>query len=219
MIQDSSASPGWFVKVINKVIKDFQQVAPYLDGVVVFDSDPIVHVQTSRSLFERFRNHNLKLSPSKARLGATDVKFLGHSILPAGLHPNAETLSALINLAMLTDVTQVRALMGGITYYRNGLPDLSKKPRPINSLLQKEVKFAVTPDMEKFVREIQAELATPPILVSRNWDAVADGSRPFHVYRDACIDEFGAALEQEQEDGSMKPIAYIGRATLDTERN
>ena len=64
MIQDSSASPGWFVKVINKVIKDFQQVAPYLDGVVVFDSDPIVHVQTSRSLFERFRNHNLKLSPS-----------------------------------------------------------------------------------------------------------------------------------------------------------
>ena len=54
MIQDSSASPGWFVKVINKVIKDFQQVAPYLDGVVVFDSDPIVHVQTCRSLFERF---------------------------------------------------------------------------------------------------------------------------------------------------------------------
>ena len=69
------------------------------------------------------------------------------------------------------------------------------------------------------MRDTLAELATPPILVFPNWDAVADGSRPFHVYYDACIDGFGAALKQEQEDGSIKPIAYINRATLDSERN
>ena len=57
--------------------------------------------------------------------------------------------------------------------------------------------------MEKMVREILAELATPPILVFSNWDGVADGSHPFHEYCDACIDGFGAALEQEQSDGSM----------------
>ena len=73
--------------------------------------------------------------------------------------------------------------------------------------------------MEKLVREILTELATPPILVFPNWDAVADGSRPFHVYYDACIDGFGAALEQEQADGSIKPIAYVSRATLDSERH
>ena len=47
--------------------------------------------------------------------------------------------------------------------------------------LRKGVKFALTPAMEKLVREILAELATPPILVFPNWDAVADGSRPFHL--------------------------------------
>ena len=62
-------------------------------------------------------------------------------------------------------------------------------------------------------------LATPPILVVPVWDTVADGSRPFHVYCDAGIDEFGAALEQEQLDGSMKPIAYISQATLDSEKH
>ena len=76
---------------------------------------------------------------------------------------------------------QVRALMGGINYYSNFLPDVSKRLRPINSLLRKGVKFAFTPAMEKLVREILAELATPPILVFPNWDAVADSSRPFHV--------------------------------------
>ena len=115
MPQGSSASPGWFVKVINELIKDLKQVAAYLD-VIVFDSDPIAHIQTIISQFERLREHNLKLSSSKARLGATDANFLGHSISPAGLRPNAEKVSALINMPMPTDVKQVRALMGGINY-------------------------------------------------------------------------------------------------------
>ena len=71
--------------------------------------------------------------------------------------------------------------------------------------------------MEKLVREILAEFATPLILIFPNGDAVTDGSRPFHVYCDACIDGFGAALEQEQADGSTKPIACISQATLDSE--
>ena len=65
MPQGNSASPGWFVKVINEVIKDLKPVAAYLDDVIVFDSDPIAHVETIRSLFERRPKHNLKLSPRR----------------------------------------------------------------------------------------------------------------------------------------------------------
>ena len=86
------------------MIKDLKQVAAYLDDVVVFDSDPIAHVQTIFSCFERIRKQNLKLFPSKARLGATDANFLGHSISPAGLRPNAEKVSALVNTTMPPDV-------------------------------------------------------------------------------------------------------------------
>ncbi|MEP2272374.1 MAG: ribonuclease H family protein, partial [Marinobacter sp.] len=41
----------------------------------------------------------------------------------------------------------------------------------------------------------------------------------FNVYYDACIEGFGVALEQEQPDDSVWPIAYISRATLDSERH
>ena len=105
----------------------------------MLDSDPVAHVQTICSLIERVRKHNLKLSPSKARLGATDANFLGHSISPAGLRPNADKVSALMNMPMPTDVKQLLAPMGGINYYCNVLPDLSKQLRPINSLLGKGV--------------------------------------------------------------------------------
>ena len=93
-------------------------------------------------------------------------------------------MSALINMLMPTGVQQVRSL-NGIIYYRKYFPGLSKRRRPIHSLLRKGAKFAFTPAVVKLVREILVELATPPILVFPNWDAVADGSRSFHVFCDA----------------------------------
>ena len=95
MPQGSSTSPGFFVKVINKVIMGLTQEEAYLDHVIVFDSDPVAHVRTIRSLFKRLRNHNLKLSPLKARLGATDANFLGHSISLAGLCINSKNVSGI----------------------------------------------------------------------------------------------------------------------------
>ena len=85
MPQGSSASPGWFVMVVNGVINALEQVAANLDDVIVVDSDPAAHVKTIRANFERLR----KLSPSKARLGATYADFPSHSISPAGVRPNA----------------------------------------------------------------------------------------------------------------------------------
>ena len=67
-------------------------MAAYLDDVIVFDSDPMAHVLTMRALVERLRKHNLKLCPSKARLGATGADVMGHSISPAGACPNAEKI-------------------------------------------------------------------------------------------------------------------------------
>ena len=104
MPQGSSASSEWFVKVSDEVIKGLEQVAAYLDDVIVFDFDPTALFKTMRALFERLRLHNLKFSPSKARLGATDADFLGHSISPAGVRPNAEQKSALIIKPMPRDL-------------------------------------------------------------------------------------------------------------------
>ena len=73
--------------------------------------------------------------------------------------------------------------------------------------------------MEAIVCQLLRDLATPPFLVFPDWDAVADNSRPFRLYCDASRDGFGAALEQEQPDDPVRPILFISRATLDTERS
>ena len=122
----------------------------YLEDVIVFDSDPSTYVKTIRALFERLRKHNLKLSPSKARLGATDADFLSHSISPAGVRPNAEKLSALTLMPMPRDLKQLRSLLGGLSYYRKFLPDMSKRIRPTTALLEKGVNCLFTPSMKVY---------------------------------------------------------------------
>ena len=65
MPQGSGPSSGWFLKVINEAIKGLNQVAAYLDDGSVFDSHPIAHVSTIRSLFESLPKHNLNISPRR----------------------------------------------------------------------------------------------------------------------------------------------------------
>ena len=165
MPQGSSASPGWFVKVINEVTKGLEQVAAHLDNAIVYESDPSAHLKTIRALFEQLRKHNLMLSPSKARLSATYADFLGHFISPAGVRPNADKASALSLMPMPRDLKQLRSLLGGFSYYRKFLSDMSKRIRPITALLKKSVNFSFTSSMEANVRDMLAELAAPLVLV------------------------------------------------------
>ena len=139
------------------------QVAAYLDDVIVFDSDPRAQVENMRALFERLRKHNLKSSPSKARLGGTEGVFVGHFPSPAGVRPNADKISALTKMPIPRDVKRVCAPLGGVGYYRKFLSDLSRWIHPITSLLRKGVIFEFTPAMALIVLEILAELAAPPM--------------------------------------------------------
>ena len=159
MSQGSSGSPGWLDKMIIEVIKGLAQVASYLDDVIVSDSDPTFHVKMVRSLFKPLPKHNIWLLPSKARLGAADANFLGHSFSPAGIRPNAGNISALIKMPMPKTLEQVRALMGCVGYYRKFEPDLSKRIRPLTARLRKESKYDFMPAMEVITRQIFAELA------------------------------------------------------------
>ena len=212
MPQGSNAAPGWFVKVINAVIKGHDGVAAYLDDA--FDADPSLNVANMEDFFLRLRKDNLKLSHSKATIGATDADFLRHTISPTDIMPNAKKVESLMKTPMPTDLKQLRALLGGLSYYRKFLRNVAKRIRPITSLIKQGVKFVFTPAMKTIVREMLTE-STPPVLVCPNWDAVSDNSRSFLLYSDDSVDGFGATLEQEQDDHTIRPIVFISRVTVD----
>ena len=118
-----------------------------------------------------------------------------------------------------TEIKQLRSLLGGLSYYRKLLPNMARLIRPITALLKKGAAFDFTSTMEATVRDLLAKLAAPPILVFPDWNAVIDMTRSFRLHCDASTAGLGATLEQEQPNGSVRPIVYISRATLDNEKN
>ena len=219
MPQGAAGAPAWFVSVMRLVTAGLDNIRMYLDDAIGSDDCPLHHVATLATFFARLRLHQLKLSPDKSRIGAARVDFLGHVISADGVRPNDDRVAALTRMPMPTDIKQLRSLLGGLSYYRKFLPNMAHHIRPVTALLKKGAAFEFTSAMETTVRTLLAELAAPPILVFPDWDAVIDTSRPFRLHCDASTAGLGATLEQEQPDGSIRPIVYISRATLDNEQN
>ena len=214
----AAGAPAWFVSVMRLVTAGLDNILMYLDAIGQDDS-PLHHVATLATFFARLRLRKLKLSPDKSRIGAERVDFLGHVILANGVRPNDARVAALARMPMPTDIKQLRSLLGGLRYYRKFLPNMAHHIRPVTALLKEGAAFEFTSAMKDTVRALLAELAALPILVFPDWDAVIDTSRPFRLHCDASTAGLSATLEQEQPDGSIRPIVYISRVTLDNEQN
>ena len=119
---------------------------------------------------------------------------------------------------MPRDVSQPRSLLGGLSYYRQYLPNLAQTLKPLTTLLKKGVKFVFTSEMETTVRGLLDALSRPPILVFPDWSAAEEGSRPFRLYTDSSRIGFGCTLEQEQVDATVRPIVYLSRTTFPNEQ-
>lgn len=122
-------------------------------------------------------------------------------------------------MPMPKNIKQTRSIVGAIRNYHKPLKIFFTRLRPINALFKQGVEFVFTQEVETIVCQILHKLATPPILVCPDWDAVADKQLPppFRLYCDASIDDFGATFEQEQSDGPVRPIVFINRTALDSE--
>ena len=214
----AAGASAWFVSVMRLVTAGLDNILMYLDAIGP-DDCPLHHVAALATFFARLRLHKLKLSPDKSRIGAARVAFLGHVILADGVRPNDARVAALARMPMPTDIKPLRSLLGGLSYYRKFLPNMAYHIRPVTALLKKGAAFEFASAMEDAVRILLAELAAPSILVFLDWDAVIDTSRPFRLHCDASTAGLGATLKQEQPDGSIRPIVYISRATLDNEQN
>ena len=219
MPQGAAGSLAWFVSVMRLVRDGLDNIRMHLDDTIGSDASSMAHVATLATFFARLRLHNLKLSPNKSQIGAARVDFLGHVISQDGVRPNDDKVAALAHITMPQDIKQLRSLLGGLSYYRKFSPNMAKRVRSITSLLKKRAVFDFTPPMKAAVHALLAELAAPTKLVFPDWDAVIDKSRPSRLHCDASTDGLGATLEQEQPDGSIRPIVYISRATLSNEQN
>lgn len=79
-------SPNSFQTLMSNVLRglNWKSVLVYVDDILIFSRSFDEHLQHLAQVFDRLKNANLKLQPTKCHFAVKEVKFLGHVIYRKG---------------------------------------------------------------------------------------------------------------------------------------
>ena len=83
---------------------------------IIFSKTPEEHIK--RQVFQRFRELNLTINPTKRALFQTKVQFLRHVISKNGLEPDPKKVKAVQNFPIPQNQTDVTLFLALCSYYR-----------------------------------------------------------------------------------------------------
>lgn len=215
-----SNAPATFQRLMERCLGDmnFEAILIYLDDIIVFAPTKEEHLHRLEQVLLRLEQFGLKLKPRKCHLLKISLEYLGHVVSREGVQPTPDKILAVQGWKIPGTVTELRAFLGLVGYYRRFIQDFAKIAEPLHELLRgvatdirnRAVAWGLAQE-EAFVR-LKRALTQAPIL------AYADFDQPFILYTDGSHKGLGAVLSQVQ-DGKERVIAYGSRSLRETERN
>ncbi|KAL4085363.1 hypothetical protein QTP88_027222 [Uroleucon formosanum] len=183
----------------------------YLDDIIMYGKGLLDHNEKLRDVFERLRNHNLKIQPTKCEFLKQQCMYLGHIISENGIQPDPEKIKSVLQFPIPTSVKEIKSFLGLSGYYRKFIKSCSLISKPMTNLLRKDVTFNWDTSCQEAFDKLKNILCSEPIL------QYPDFTKPFIVTTDASGKALGAILSQGEISQDL-PIAYASRTLSKCER-
>jgi hypothetical protein len=199
-----ASSPCFFEALMESVLRGLQwsTCILYLDDIITLGKDLDSAIQNLAEVFQRFRDNNLKLKPSKCKLLVRSVEFLGHLISPEGIRADPSKIEAVKTWPVPTSSKDTRSFLGFAQYYKKHIKDFSEVATPLHALTKKRVAFKWNDEAQKSLDRLKTLLVEAPCL------AFPDRHAPFILDTDASLYSVGSVLAQIDANGDERPIAY-----------
>lgn len=107
-------SPSTLSRLLEDVLRGLQweECLLYMDDIIVPGPSFTECLKRLEHIFQRLKNANLKLKPSKCNLFQKSVKFLGHVVSDKGVHTDPDKTEAVRIWPVPKTVKEVRSLLG-----------------------------------------------------------------------------------------------------------
>ena len=190
----------------------------YLDDVIVFSEMPEEHLQRMHVVFNRLREHSLKLKPSKCDVFKSEINYLAHHVSQKGVLPSKKNLESIAQCPPPDTYSKVKSFVGLVGHYRRFIKGFAKIAAPLYDLTSGDNKdkklehIDLSPEALEAFDHLKAACLQAPIL------AFPDFNRPFLLKMDASRKGLGAVLSQKQVDGQYHPITYASPVINKTEQ-
>ena len=190
----------------------------YLDDVIVFSDTPDEHLRRMRVVFDRLREHGIKLKPSKCEVFKSEINYLAHHLSWKGVLHLKKNLESIAQCPPPDTYTKVKSFVGLVGHYRCFIKGFAKIAAPLYDLTsgdnkdKKSEHVDLSPEAREAFDHLKAACLQAPIL------SFPDFTEPFLLETDASGRGLGAVLSQKQADGRYHPIAYASRVMNETEQ-
>ena len=208
-------APATFQRLMESVLHGLigRSCMVYLDDVLVLGDSVEEHIANLRKVWSRLSQAGLRLKPSKCKLFQKEVKYLGYVVSPEGIATDPEKVNAIRAFPQPSDLKSLRSFLGLASYYRRFIPQFSVVSGPLFALTRKDTPFRWDDRCQTAFDKLKSSLTESPVL------SFPQFSQDFRLETDASGEGLGAVLSQEQEDGSIRPIAYASRTLQPHESN
>ena len=201
-----NGSPNTFQSLMGKVLvgSTWKFTVSYLDDCIIFSRTIEEHLERLREVFQRFKDANLKINPTKCEFFRRKVPFLGHIVGREVIQVNPEKTSTVIRYPVPKNATEV-SFLSVCSYHRRYVQDFAKIARPLHQLTEKSKDFLWNSKAQEAFEVLKARFTSAPIL------AFLSMREPFILYTDASQHAMGAVLAQIQN-GSKRVYWYAAKS-------
>ncbi len=188
-------APSVFARLMSICLQGLSHFAlSYLDDILIFSETEQEHMQHLQQVFDRLRQHKLKLKLSKCNFIQDQTKYLGFIVDKDGIKPDPDKVTAIKTMSAPTTVKEVRAFIGMCSWYRRFIPNFSGIAGPLIELTKKYARFNWTEPCQSAFDFLKDSLTIVANL------AHADINKPYILYTDASQNAIGAVLVQLVDD-------------------
>ena len=210
-------APGSFQREMRRVLngKLNRGVFVFIDDIIIYSRTEDEHLVLIDWVLGRLEAEGYYANPAKCEFLRSQVSFLGHMVSREGLSMQQHKVAAVHNWPVLKSVRDVRAFLGLAGFYRRFVRNFASIAQPLTDL----TKIADRQWWEWGAAEQRAFDTLKRALTSAPVLAHPDPQRQWTVQTDASGYALGAVLSQQQDDGTMRPVAYWSHKLSSAARN
>nr|XP_016850261.1 PREDICTED: uncharacterized protein LOC107983038 [Anolis carolinensis] len=181
------------------------------------------HIKLTREVLRRLKENQLYAKLSKCEFHKTELDYLGFRISTKGIAMDPTKVQDVLAWEPPRTRRQLQGFLGFANFYRQFIKDFAKLSLPLTELLKTKgvgetrktkmpgAKLNWTPECQEAFEELKRRFTSQPILVHAQLD------KPFVVHCDASEAAYGAILLQADDEGALRPCAYLSRKFTETE--
>ncbi|WVZ83967.1 LOW QUALITY PROTEIN: hypothetical protein U9M48_031053 [Paspalum notatum var. saurae] len=131
-------APATFQCIMNEMLSPYLRkfVLVFLDDILIFSTSLDQHISHLSMVFDKLREHQLYLKSRKCSFTQKSVEYLGHVISQEGVATDPTKTAAMVEWPQPTSMTELRAFLGLINYYRRFVKHYGLIAKPLTQILK-----------------------------------------------------------------------------------